>query len=206
MSRVKSTEERLRGVAACLLHLQGDPDGIRRGPIAYPADMPDWLPGLLNAINRSSKSMSDDIRRYENASLQTVYTLDQLDAVAQALVDKYTAVPLPPKQLEDANYAKAGYQASHITHCNTTQELERQAKRLLISDRKMRRKRTALAKAIAEVTKASAELDQATEQMKAEGFAYDRATIRKFETSRDVECTKDIWERRVSGLYEEPRV
>jgi hypothetical protein len=199
MSRVKPTEERIKGVAACLLHMQRDPAGIRLGPVAYPADMPDWLPSLLNAINRSPRSMSDDIQRYENASLQTVYTLDQLDAVAQALVDKYTAVPLPPKQLEDANVAKLAYQISHNTHYHTTKVIERQSDRLISSDRRVRIKRRAL-------DKARAALDQAEEELKAEERAYDTAWKRNTETFRDVECLKDIWERRVRGLYEEPRV
>ncbi len=107
------TEGRRRAVASLLLLMQADPHGLRMGPIAFPADMPDWVPEVLQAIRVGPLRLQDDVRCYRDATMNTVYMPAQVDSVAHALVDKYT----DPIQNASMRYNVADSNLKMLSEC-----------------------------------------------------------------------------------------
>lgn len=158
----------------------------RRPRLAHFIGIPsnDWLPALLEEIARAPPDMPGDIRRYLAATRDTLYSLDQLDALASALAEKYTPCRPTQDRLDAMAMHRLNRLVAHAQYGLVIRVTEETAERLRSQWARRSAKRAAVDEAQARVNEAQTCVDEAQARLERAGKRLSRA---------DADIVEDVW-------------
>jgi hypothetical protein len=169
----------------------------RRPRLAHFIGIPsnDWLPALLEEIARAPPDMPGDIRRYLAATRHALYSLDQLDALASALAEKYTPRRPTQDRLDAMAMHRLNHLVAHAQHGLVIRVTEETAERL----RSQWARRSA--KRAARLERAGQRLSRADADIVEDVWLLDRLATARDRTRETCETATPLWAAHVKNLY-----